>query len=84
VKTFDIREAKAQLPTLVERACAGEEIILTKAGEPVARIVAYHAARLPRKPGALKGKFRVGKEFFAPLPEDILAAFGANAPKKPK
>jgi prevent-host-death family protein len=84
METFNIHEAKAQLSKLIERARAGEEIILVKAGEPVAKIVPYLPAQAPRKPGALKGKFQIGKDFFAPLPDELLAAFEGTATKKRK
>jgi prevent-host-death family protein len=83
METVNIHEAKTQLSKLVERVRAGEEIVLAKAGQPVARIVPYVPARSPRKPGALKGKIRIGKDFDAPLPDDLLAAFeGSPAPKR--
>jgi prevent-host-death family protein len=82
--TFDLGVAKAQLARLIDRAQAGEEIILAKGGEPVARIVPYVQERAPRRPGALRGKIRLGPDFFAPLPRDVLAAFGAIAPRKRK
>jgi prevent-host-death family protein len=75
METVNIHEAKTQLSKLLERVRSGEEIILAKAGEPVARLVPYVAAQSPRKPGALKGKIRIGKDFDAPLPDEILAAF---------
>ena len=84
METVNIHEAKTQLSKLVERVRAGEEIILAKAGEPVARIVPYAPARSPRKPGALKGKIRIGKDFDAPLPDEILAAFDGTATKRQK
>ena len=56
----NMHEAKTNLSKLVQRAAAGEEIILAKAGEPVAKIVAYEAAsKQPRVPGALKGQIRI-------------------------
>lgn len=83
METVNIHEAKTQLSKLVERVRAGEEIVLAKAGQPVARIVPYVPPRVPRKPGALKGKIRIGKDFDAPLPDDLLAAFeGSPAPKR--
>ena len=84
METVNIHEAKTQLSKLVERVRAGEEIILAKAGEPVARIVPYVQTRLPRKPGALKGKIRIGKDFDAPLPDELLAAFEGTIERKPK
>jgi prevent-host-death family protein len=84
VETVNIHEAKTQLSRLVERVRSGEEIILAKAGEPVARIVPYVAPAVQRKPGALKGRIRIGADFDAPLPEEVLTAFegGGGARKK--
>jgi prevent-host-death family protein len=71
----NIYEAKANLSRLVERAAAGEEIIIAKAGKPRARLVA-----LPKKKssvifGALKGQIWIADDFDAPLPDDIQRAF---------
>ena len=56
----NIHEAKTHFSKLVERAAAGEEIIIGKAGKPVARLGPYAApARPKRKPGSLKGKIRI-------------------------
>jgi prevent-host-death family protein len=66
---FNVHEAKTQLSQLLERAHAGEEIVIAKAGTPYARLVPLAAPR-PREPGLLKGK--LGKEFFEPLPDDEL------------
>ena len=69
--TYTIHAAKTNLSKLVARAEAGEEIVLARGKEPVAKIVP-----LPPKPkrvfGRLKGKGRVGPEFFEPLREDEL------------
>jgi prevent-host-death family protein len=71
----NISEAKAQLSALIERVVAGEEIIIGKAGKPVARIVRYEREPGPRVPGALRGKIKIAEDFDE-LPEDIAAAFG--------
>lgn len=71
----NISEAKAQLSSLIERVTAGEDIIIGKAGKPVARLVRYENNRQPRKPGALKGKIKISEDFDE-LPEDIADAFG--------
>lgn len=87
MKIFELQAARRQLSSLIEPAHAGEDIVLAKDGEPVARIVAYagkSAQSAPRRPGELKGKFKLGPEFFAPLPADILAAFGEAVPKQRK
>ena len=60
MKTIDIREAKKHLSRLLERAIAGEEIMISKAGKPVARLGPYTAPKRPkRKPGSLKGKIKI-------------------------
>jgi len=71
----NVTEAKAQLSALLERVRNGEEIILGKAGRPIAKIVRYEPEREPRQPGALRGKIRIADDF-DDLPEDIAAAFG--------
>ena len=69
----NVHEAKTHLSRLIDRAHAGQEIILAKAGKPYARIVALVPEARQRTPGRLKG--RVGDEFFDPLPEEELAAW---------
>jgi len=60
MKVTNIHEAKTHFSKLVERAAAGEEIVIGKAGKPVARLVPYTTpARPKRKPGSLKGKIRI-------------------------
>ncbi len=77
METINIHAAKTHLSRLVERAAAGEEIIIARNGKPIARLVARGEAGRPRKPGALKGRVRVGPDFDAPLPADLAAALGA-------
>jgi len=70
---FTIHAAKTNLSKLVARAEAGEEIVLARGKDPVARIVPVISKTKPkRKFGALKGKIRIGPEFFDPLPEEEL------------
>jgi prevent-host-death family protein len=68
----NVHEAKTQLSRLLERAHAGEEIIIAKNGEPYARLVPLERPKT-RTPGLLKGK--VEDSFFEPLPEEELAAW---------
>lgn len=69
--TFTIHAAKTNLSKLVARAEAGEEIVLARGKDPVAKIVPVTVAPKPeRKFGALKGKIKIGPEFFDPLPEE--------------
>ena len=75
-RTINVAEAKAHLPELIDRAAAGEEIVLSRAGKPRARLMPLPAttAKL-RVPGKGKGRFRMAHDFDAPLPESVLRAF---------
>lgn len=73
--SVNIHEAKTQLSKLLERVAAGEEIVIAKNGQPVAMLVAI--VPKARVPGRMKGQIRIGRDFDAPLPEDIADAFGA-------
>ena len=75
MRTVNLRDAKTHLSRLVDDASAGEEILLAKAGKPVARLAPLKATRKPRRLGALAGRFTVPDDFDAPLPEDTLADF---------
>ena len=72
---YNLYEAKTSLSRLVERAAAGEEIVIAKAGSPRAKLVPVRSARRPRKPGGWEGRVRMAKNFDAPLPAAIRAAF---------
>jgi prevent-host-death family protein len=77
-KTVNLYEAKTSLSRLVERAAKGEEIVIAKAGRPLARLVPLARKTGPRKPGAWKGRVVISADFDAPLPEGLLAAFGGT------
>lgn len=72
---YNLYEAKTSLSKLVDRAAAGEEIIIAKAGKPMARLTAFPSRHEPRVPGGWKGRVWIGPDFDEPLPEDILSAF---------
>jgi len=75
----NIHEAKTNFSKLVERVAAGEEIIIGKAGKPVARLVPYKEGPPPkRKPGAWKGKIWISPNFDN-LPPDLQAAFDGRS-----
>jgi len=74
-KVVNLHAAKTHLSRLVDEASAGEEIVIAKAGRPVARLVPLAKASTKRKPGLLKGRVRVAADFDAPLPPDLLALF---------
>ena len=64
---YDLDEAKASLSRLVDRAASGEEIILSKAGEPLAKLVPFHRSPGPRQPDGWEGQVRISEDFDAPL-----------------
>jgi len=67
--------AKTHLSRLLDRAARGEEVVITRNGKPIARLVPVQRRRGPRKLGALRGKVRVAADFDAPLPKETLALF---------
>ena len=76
----NVHEAKTHLSRLLDRVAAGEEVIIGKAGKPVARLVPYaEPALAERKPGYWRGKVRI-KADFDELPDSIAAAFRGERP----
>ena len=75
----NISEAKAQLSALIEKVVSGQEVIIGKAGKPVAKLVRYERSDNKRHPGALRGKIEISDDFDE-LPEDIAEAFGMVEP----
>ena len=74
--TVNIHDAKTHLSRYVEQAAAGQEIIIARAGKPVARLVPLEAPRKRRRTlGLLRGKLRVPDDFDAPLPDELIRAF---------
>ncbi|MCK4426096.1 MAG: type II toxin-antitoxin system prevent-host-death family antitoxin [Deltaproteobacteria bacterium] len=71
----NISKAKAELSALIEKVMAGQEIIIGKAGKPVAKLVRYERSEKPRRAGALRGKIKIADDFDK-LPSDIAEAFG--------
>jgi prevent-host-death family protein len=71
-ETVSLYDAKTNLSSLVERAAGGSEIVITKSGRARARLVPLEDHRALRVPGKGKGKWRVGRGFDAPLPDDLL------------
>ena len=76
MKTVNIHAAKTHLSSLVEAAAAGEEIIIAKAGKPVARLVPLQKPDFRKSFGILKGRVWISDDFDAPLPPEILKDFG--------
>jgi prevent-host-death family protein len=75
MRIVNIHEAKTHLSKLVEEASKGKEMVIAKAGKPMARLVPVRSASKRRKLGPLAGKFSVPADFDAPLPEEVVAAF---------
>lgn len=67
-------EAKTRLSALVDRAAAGEEIVITKFGQPMARLVPMERRTHLRVPGQGKGAWKVAANFDAPLSDEVLRA----------
>jgi prevent-host-death family protein len=77
-KPINIHEAKTHLSRLVEQAATGQEIVISKAGKPMARLVPIEARVKPKRFGLLKGRFTVPDNFDAPLPPEVLALFAGK------
>jgi prevent-host-death family protein len=71
----NIHEAKTNLSRLLSRVAAGEEVIIAKAGKPIARLVPFRKPKGKRPLGMDRGLFKVPEDFDAPLRDDLLAAF---------
>jgi prevent-host-death family protein len=80
MKLVNVHAAKTHLSRLIEQAAAGEEIVIAKAGKPVARLVPFEPRREPRRPGLMKGQIWIADDFDEPLPEEIMAAFRGERP----
>jgi prevent-host-death family protein len=75
----NVAAAKARLPELIERAARGEEIVLSRAGTPRARLVPLDTSRKAlRVPGKGKGRFRLARDFDEPLSPEEIASFEAG------
>jgi prevent-host-death family protein len=79
-RQVNLYEAKTQLSSLVERAAKGEEIIIAKAGKPLARLIPLETEKAAAEPlpfgQNLLGITYIADDFDAPLPEDVLRDFG--------
>jgi len=72
VSIFTIHQAKTNLSKLIQKAAAGEDVVIARGAKPVARLVSVGEVKGKRTPGSLKGTLRVGPDFFEPLPENEL------------
>jgi prevent-host-death family protein len=78
--TVNIHEAKTHLSRLVDEAAQGREIVIARAGKPVAKLVPLSGAARRKTFGLLKGRIKAAKDFDAPLPPDVLAEFEGGEP----
>lgn len=73
--TVNVHEAKSQLSKLLVQVSNGEEVIIARAGKPVARLVPFHEKPPRRTPGSARGQVTIMPDFDAPLPAELLDAF---------
>ena len=77
--SVNVYEAKTHLSQLLDRAAAGEEIVIARAGRPIARLVALAASSQRRTPVAWRGQVSISDDFDE-LPAEMDAAFGGERP----
>lgn len=75
MRQVNIHEAKTHLSRLVDEVAKGDEIVIARAGKPVARLVAVQPVVDVPQPGLLRGVLEIADDFDAPLPDDMLAGF---------
>lgn len=78
METVNIYEAKTKLSQLVDKAAAGEDVVVSRNGKPLVRITRLEPGKRRITFGLLKGRIRVARDFDEPLPDDVLANFGGR------
>jgi prevent-host-death family protein len=73
--SVNVHEAKTHLSRLLERVAAGEEILISKAGKPMAKLIPISKPKANRVSGLDKGLLQIPDDFDAPLPDDVLELF---------
>jgi prevent-host-death family protein len=76
MKTVNIYQAKTRLSELVATAATGEDVVIARAGRPVARLTRLQKPAGRRRLGLLDGRFRIPDDFNRPLPEELIRSFG--------
>lgn len=79
MQMINVYDAKTHLSRLLDQVAQGEEIIIARAGEPLAKLVPYREDDRPRVPGSWRGRVRIAPDFDV-LPADLMAAFEGEAP----
>jgi prevent-host-death family protein len=75
MESVNIYEAETRLSQLVDNAVSGEDVVVSRNGEPLVRITALGAPKRRIKFGVLKGEVKIAPDFDAPLRKPVLAAF---------
>ena len=75
----NVYEAKTQLSKLIDRAMAGDDVVIARAGKPMVRLVPVRAATARRTPGSARGTIHMAPDF-EELPEEVAAAFRGERP----
>ncbi|MBT9587033.1 type II toxin-antitoxin system prevent-host-death family antitoxin [bacterium] len=75
MKIFNVHEAKTHFSSILALVATGEEVLVAKAGTPVAVISAYRKPAADRKAGLFKGQIDVKESFFEPMEEDFVSFF---------
>ncbi len=75
MKKVNIYEAKTRLSQLVEEAASGHDVIIARAGRPIARLTGLSVSGRKRRLGILDGQFRIPDDFNRPLPDEVLRSF---------
>ena len=78
MKKVNIYEAKTRLSQLVEEAASGQDVVIARAGRPIARLTRLASPGGRRRLGVLDGRFRIPDDFNRPLPDGVLRAFEAD------
>ena len=78
MKTVNIHAAKTHLSRLVDEAVSGKDIVIARAGKPLVRLTPVSTASRRTGFGADRGRIKTTDDFDAPLPDDLLRAFGAK------
>ncbi len=78
MRIVNMHEAKTHFSKIVDAVIHGSEITIAMAGKPVAKLVPI-PKKPKRRPGILKGKIKISKDFYDPLPEDVLASFDGES-----
>lgn len=78
MKTVNVHEAKTHLLQLLDLAASGEELIIARAGRPMAKLIPYQVHKKSRKPGCWKGKVKISKDFDE-LPKNFSRIFRGEA-----